>query len=60
MEEYLKKFQPAWHRQLIREGKMTEGESERLIKDWLYYQMFRKQMMHFEKDFSYHFENDKK
>jgi len=29
-----KEFQPALHRKLIKEGKMTEQESENLVREW--------------------------
>ena len=40
----MKNLQPALHRKLIKEGKMTAEESQRIVNDWIFQENTNKQM----------------
>ena len=40
----MKNLQPALHRKLIKEGKMTAEESQRIVNEWIFQENTNKQM----------------
>jgi len=58
MKKEIKELQPAIHRKWIKQGKMTEEESERIVNDWKFQQAVKKQMKVIEDAFQAEYEEE--